>query len=233
MTKAPTRPESVTQPSKDDLIAATREMIVAYDATEAAQRNSARQIADNLAILRDRERMSQAEIGKRVDKAQQWVSAMLAWRAAGFPGDRPFAAQSKAARDRRNAEVRELQSAYQSTSNRPTVRLSNGEMLKSDGLSEAARRQIATVVAGNDADPEKSAADRKVDAERDKPSPTSTSSGSGGTKRPKKDSPEWLFNEAVYFDAHTMAKRDDVTFARVMKMFNDKRVERQQRKAAA
>lgn len=60
--------------------------------------------------------------------------------------------------------------------------------------------------------------------------PTSTS---GDTKQPAKGSQQWWFNEAVYFDHHTMALMDDLTFARVMKMFNDKRAERRQGKAAA
>ncbi len=60
-----------------------------------------------------------------------------------------------------------------------------------------------------------------------------TTSTSGDTKQPAKGSQQWWFNEAVYFDHHTMALMDDLTFARVMKMFNDKRAERRQRKAAA
>jgi len=123
----------------------------------------------------------------------------------------------------------------------PTVRLSNGEALKSEGLSEAARRQIAAAIAGNDEDPRASAERMKeVHAAAERPTtepptsePTPKRAISGRTSQPSKDSPEWLFNEAIYFEKHTMAKMDDATFARVMTMFNAKRAERQPFRAVA
>jgi len=60
-----------------------------------------------------------------------------------------------------------------------------------------------------------------------------TTSTSGDTKQPAKGSQQWHFNEAVYFEKHTMALMDDLTFARVMQMFAAKRAERHQRPAAA
>jgi hypothetical protein len=76
---------------------------------------------------------------------------------------------------------------------------------------------------GNGAGPEKPS----------KPTATKPSTGSGETKQVKKGSPEWLYGEAVYFDKHTMASMDEVTHARVMKMFADSHAQRQQQRQAA
>ena len=87
-----------TGTSKDNLISDTRGLIEGYNHTETAQRNTARQIADNLAMLRDQHNMTQTDLGKVFGKAQGWVSQMLAWYDADFPAQGPFAAAHKRAR---------------------------------------------------------------------------------------------------------------------------------------
>ena len=199
--------------SKADLIRDTRSMVQALD-------NSTRQIADNLVALRDQHGMSQREIAAEIQKSVAWVNRMLAWRQAGFPEDTPFGGT-----ERRKRET--VQRAEHRAAKPASVKLGNGEALKSlDGFSEAAKQQIAAAC-GNDVDPAASAEAVKAthaaaDASPSKPA-TSTS---GGTTQPKKGSPEWLFNEAVYFFDHTLSKMDDVTFARAMAMFNARRDDR-------
>ena len=63
-------------------------------------------------------------------------------------------------------------------------------------------------------------------ASTSKPTTSTIPSRSGDTTQPKKGSPEWLFNEAVYFSYHTLEKMDDATFARAMAMFNARRDDR-------
>jgi len=199
--------------SKTDLIRDTRCMVVALD-------SSTRQIADNLAALRDRHSMSQREIAAEIGKSAAWVNRMLTWRQAGFPDDTPFGGAER-------REKESVQRAEHRATKPASVKLGNGEALKSlDGFSEAAKRQIAAAC-GDDVGPAASAeAVKAIDAAADASTSKPTTSTSGGTTQPKKGSPEWLFNEAVYFSDHTLTKMDDVTFARAMAMFNARRDDR-------
>jgi hypothetical protein len=204
-----------TGASKADLIRDTRSMVTALDC-------STRQIADNLATLRDRHGMSQRDIAAEIGKSPAWVNRMLAWRLADFPEDTPFGGTER--RERESVQRAEHRQAAKPVA---AVKLGNGEVLKSlDGFSEAAKQKI-TAACGNDVDPAASAeAVKAVHAAADASTSKPTTSTSGGTTQPQKGSPEWLFNEAVYFSDHTLAKMDDATFVRAMAMFNARRSQR-------
>ena len=109
-----------TGTSKDNLISDTRGLIEGYDHTETAQRNTARQIADNLAMLRDQHNMTQTDLGKVFGKAQGWVSGVLAWYEGGFKTDTPFGVSSKAARKRAKARPAKYQATDKSSRRKTT-----------------------------------------------------------------------------------------------------------------
>ena len=83
-TEASTPSKSAPQPgtSKADLIAETKAMVISTD-------NTLRQIADNLASLRDGHHMSQREIAAAVGNEFAWVNRLLSSREEGFSEDTP------------------------------------------------------------------------------------------------------------------------------------------------
>jgi hypothetical protein len=94
--------------SKADLIAETKAMVTSIN-------NTSRQIATNLATMRDRHGMTQHDIGNAMGKTQPWVSLMLKWHDDGFIEETPFGSFSKASRERRKTEPTE----YKATNNPP------------------------------------------------------------------------------------------------------------------
>ena len=230
--KSHTSSESAVQAgtSKADLIAQTRDMIISCEALAISLDNAGRQIADNLATLRDRDDMSLRQIGKALGKSHTWVKVMLDWRANAFAEACPFAVRSKASREKTKVETRVSSKPTVSTHNPAVVKLGNSQILKSlDGLSQAAQRQIAEAVAGNDEDAQVRAERMKVvhaAAETPKSDTSAPKSVSGDTQQIKKGSAEWLFSEAVYFYKATLSKMDDTTFERAMEMFRARRAER-------
>jgi len=94
--------------SKADLIAETKAMVTSIN-------NTSRQIATNLATMRDRHGMTQHDIGNAMGKTQPWVSLMLKWHDVGFIEETPFGSFSKASRERRKMEPTE----YKATNNPP------------------------------------------------------------------------------------------------------------------
>lgn len=106
MTTTPSESTAQAVKSKTDLIAETRAMVVSVN-------NSNRQIADNLAVMRDHHGMTQQDIGEAMEKTQAWVSIMLKWRDDGFVEETPFGSFSKASRKRRKAEA----ANYKATNN--------------------------------------------------------------------------------------------------------------------
>ena len=94
--------------SKADLIAETKAMVTSIN-------NTSRQIATNLATMRDRHGMTQHDIGNAMGKTQPWVSLMLKWHDDGFIEETPFGSFSKASRERRKMEPTE----YKATNNPP------------------------------------------------------------------------------------------------------------------
>ena len=148
--------------SKADLIAQTRDMIISCEALAISLDNAGRQIADNLATLRDRDDMSLRQIGKELGKSHTWVKVILDWRANAFAEACPFAVRSKASREKTKVETRVSSKPTVSTNNPAVVKLGNSQVLKSlDGFSEAAKQQIAA--AGNDVDAAASAGQRKAE----------------------------------------------------------------------
>ena len=221
MSESHTRISPSNGVSKADLLAQTRDMIASYDGVEVSQDNTARQIADNFATLHDRERMTLREIGEGVGKSHTWVKVMLDWRAGGFCEARPFAARSKASREKAKLETRVSNSVAKSA----TVKLGNGEVLKSlDGLSEAAKQQMAAA-AGNDVDVEASTEAMKAapgsadaptseaptsEAPTSKPEPVS----GGDTTLIKRGSQEhWLSEFRIAYKAY-FPKMDAATLAK-------------------
>jgi len=97
--------------SKADLIAETKAMVTSIN-------NTSRQIATNLATMRDRHGMTQHDIGNAMGKTQPWVSLMLKWHDVGFIEETPFGSFSKASRERRKMEPTE----YKATNNPPEPR---------------------------------------------------------------------------------------------------------------
>ena len=97
--------------SKADLIAETKAMVTSIN-------NTSRQIATNLATMRDRHGMTQHDIGNAMGKTQPWVSLMLKWHDDGFIEETPFGSFSKASRERRKMEPTE----YKATNNPPEPR---------------------------------------------------------------------------------------------------------------
>lgn len=203
--------------SKTDLIAETKALVVSTD-------NTLRQIADNLARMQKYFCMSQREIAAEIGKSAAWVNRLLAWRNESFPEDTPFGGTARRERER-------VQRAEHRDEIKPTaVKLGNGETLKSlDGFGDAAKRQIAAAVAGDDVDPAASADRRKAEnaaAESTESKAKPVGSGSGETTQVKKGSQDWLFNESVWFANHTLSKMDDATWERTMEMFRAGRAER-------
>ena len=94
--------------SKSDLIAETKAMVASIN-------NASRQVATNLATMRDRHGMTQHDIGNAMGKTQPWVSLMLKWHDDGFIEETPFGSFSKASRERRKMEPTE----YKATNNPP------------------------------------------------------------------------------------------------------------------
>ena len=90
-----TRSDSPTQAgnAKDALIAETKAMAVALE-------NTARQVADNLATLRDRHGMSQRDLAAAMNKSPGWVNGLLAWREAGFSEGGPFGGTARRKKER-------------------------------------------------------------------------------------------------------------------------------------
>ncbi len=168
-------------PSTDKTAETAQQVIASCKAQISAIGSSTKELATDLAKLRDRFGMTQAAIADAVSKKQPWVSHMLAWYDDDFNTDTPFGETSKAARKRAKARPAKYQA---------TDKSSSGDA----GASTS--------------EPSKS-----------KP----TTSTSGTTTQPKKGSPEWQFNEAVYFFDHTLSKMDDANFARAMAMFNERR----------
>jgi hypothetical protein len=97
--------------SKADLIAETKAMVASIN-------NTSRQVATNLATMRDRHGMTQHDIGNAMGKTQPWVSLMLKWHDDGFIEETPFGSFSKASRERRKMEPTE----YKATNNPPEPR---------------------------------------------------------------------------------------------------------------
>jgi hypothetical protein len=175
--------ESNVQPASSNAETA-QQVITSCKAQISAIGSSTKELATDLAKLRDRFGMTQAAIAEAVGKKQPWVSHMLGWYDDDFKTDTPFGETSKAARKRAKARPAKYQA---------TDKSSSGD----------------------------------ADATKSKPTTSKpTTSTSGGTTQPKKGSPEWLFNEAVYFSYHTLEKMDDATFARAMAMFNARRNDR-------
>lgn len=216
--------------SKADLIAQTRDMIISCEALAISLDNTGRQIADNLATLRDRDDMSLRQIGKALGKSHTWVKVMLDWRANAFAEACPFAVRSKASREKTKVETRVSSKPTISTHNPAVVKLGNSQILKSlDGPSQAAQQQIAAAVAGNDEDAQVRAERMKevhAAAKTPKSDTSAPKSVSGDTQQIKKGSAEWLFSEAAYFYKATLSKMDDTTFERAMEMFRARRAER-------
>jgi hypothetical protein len=216
MSESHNRISPSTGVTKADLLAQTRDMVASYDGVEISQDNTARQIADNFATLQDREHMTLREIGEGVGKSHTWVKVMLDWRAGGFCEARPFAARSKASREKAKLETRVSNSVAKSAA----VKLGNGEVVKSlDGFSEAAKRQIAAA-AGNDVDVEASTqAMKSAHASADAPSsdaPTSKSKAASGgdTTQIKRGSQEhWLSEFRIAYKAY-FPKMDAATVAK-------------------
>src|SRR5438067_1054919 len=99
--------------AKADLIAETQAMVISLN-------NTIRQVADNLAALRDRHDMTQQEIADALGKKQAWVSTMLKWRDEGLKEETPFGSFSKAAGKRKadgKATSRSKPADYQATDN--------------------------------------------------------------------------------------------------------------------
>jgi hypothetical protein len=187
-------------------------MVASYDGVEISQDNTARQIADNFATLQDREHMTLREIGEGVGKSHTWVKVLLDWRAGGFCEARPFAARSKASREKAKLETRVSNSVAKAAA----VKLGNGEVLKSfDGFSEAAKQQIAAAC-GNDVDPVVSAeALKAVRAAADASTSSKPKAASGGdTTQIKRGSQEhWLSEFRIAYKAY-FPKMDAATLAK-------------------
>ena len=97
--------------SKSDLIAETKAMVASIN-------NTSRQVATNLATMRDRHGMTQHDIGNAMGETRPWVSLMLKWHDDGFIEETPFGSFSKASRERRKMEPTE----YKATNNPPEPR---------------------------------------------------------------------------------------------------------------
>jgi hypothetical protein len=117
---SPTIRESASQEaplptSKADLIIATKALVTAIN-------NTSRQVADNLATMRDRHSMSQRDIAAAMGKSQPWVQQMLEWHDGGFKTETPFGPASMATRKRaKRAEKPSDQATDQATDRRPII----------------------------------------------------------------------------------------------------------------
>lgn len=202
--------------SKDDLIAETKAMAVALE-------NTARQVADNLATLRDRHGMSQRDLAAAMNKSAGWVNGLLAWREASFSEGGPFGGTVRRKKERvqraehrkartRKAETHKAKSSAsgnrlfeaaegfykselagiddktfdrvigmlvewpqaskakasgqandneQGANSAVAIKIGKEPLRTLDGSSESAKPPIVAA-AGNDVDPERSAADRKA-----------------------------------------------------------------------
>ncbi len=97
------QPAGANMPSKDELLRRAKDAIGASD-------QSLHEAADALGDARALHNASQAEMARAVGKSEAWVSLLLRWRRAGYPGESPFGPTTKAGRlkhdkDRRAAGV--------------------------------------------------------------------------------------------------------------------------------
>ena len=142
-----------------------QQVITSCKAQISAIGSSSKQLASDLAKLRDRFGLTQAAIADAVRKKQPWVSHMLDWYDADFKTDTPFGETSKAARQRKAARTKRTN--YQATDN--------------SGIgAEAAPR----------AEPGKTEC-AEAEASASKPFGT----GSGDTTQVKRDTPAWWLSE--------------------------------------
>jgi transcriptional regulator with XRE-family HTH domain len=124
--------------SKDDLIAETRAMAVSLE-------NTARQVADNLATLRDRHGMSQRDLAAAMKKSPGWVNGLLAWREAGFSEGGPFGGTERRKKERvQRAEHRKARTRKSSNTGN---RLLEATEALGDELEGADRGTLDKVIA--------------------------------------------------------------------------------------
>jgi hypothetical protein len=93
-----------------------QQVITSCKAQISAIGSSTKELATDLAKLRDRFGMTQAAIAEAVGKKQPWVSHMLGWYDDDFKTDTPFGETSKAARKRAKARPAKYQATDKSSS---------------------------------------------------------------------------------------------------------------------